>query len=157
MRTFTEMTPCSFFLMLFKCYFFCTCSLYIPHTVQSFRIITSSSMQGKEVYECVVVSDGSGFFKKRYFSKNSNTQTRKISNLQRIQPWKCWNVANLTCQRIETRPDSNSMKFELNQALFRRGGSCSDKKDFNSRSIDHWLIMSILTPHFYSGNRSYKN
>ena len=44
---------------------------------------------------------------------------------------------SIPTQRFETGQCLNSMKFELNQALFRRGGSCSDKKDFNSRSIDH--------------------
>ena len=35
-------------------------------------------MQGKEVYECVVVSDGSGFFKKAIFLKTQIPKPEKF-------------------------------------------------------------------------------
>ena len=47
-------------------------------------------MQGKEVYECVVVSDGSGFFKKAIFLKSQIPKpekflTYKESNYENVE------------------------------------------------------------------------
>ena len=56
-------------------------------------------MQGKEVYECVVISDGSGFFKKGIFLKTQIPKpekflTYKESNHENVEMLQTYSAKN---------------------------------------------------------------